>query len=201
MVGPPPRTVLDIGCGQGELGHSLKKRGHRVVGIDYDEPKFELDEFVRADLSQGLPLDGRRFDVVLLADVLEHMLDPKRLLLQAKEKLAAGGKVLVSLPNVTHWSVRAQIAMGKFDYTNKGILERGHVRFFTRASAERLFADAGLRTISRRTTPVPWENVIPPALGRYVTDKVEKADYLFTRLGPNLFAYQHLFELAPTDVT
>ena len=85
--------------------------------------------------------------------------------------------------------------MGKFDYTNKGILDRGHVRFFTRASAERLFADAGLRPVSRRTTPVPWENVIPRALGRFVTDKVEKADYLFTRLDPNLFAYQHLFEL------
>jgi SAM-dependent methyltransferase len=168
-----------------------------VVGIDSYDPKFELDEFVKSDLAHGLPLAGRRFDVVLLADVLEHMLDPRRLLLQAKERLAPGGRLLVSLPNVAHWSVRAQVAMGKFDYTNKGILDRGHVRFFTRASAERLFADAGLRVVSRRTTPVPWENVIPPALGRSVTENVEKADYLFTRVAPNLFAYQHVFELEP----
>jgi SAM-dependent methyltransferase len=197
MVGSAPRTILDVGCGQGELGHTLRERGHSVVGIDYNQPKFELDEFVKADLGQGLPLDNRRFDVVLLADVLEHMLDPHRLLLQAKERLAPGGRVLVSLPNVTHWSVRAQVAMGKFDYTNKGILDRGHVRFFTRASAERMFEGAGLSPVSHRTTPVPWENVIPHVLGRFVTDKVEKTDYLFTRLRPNLFAYQHVFELVP----
>jgi glycosyltransferase involved in cell wall biosynthesis len=196
LVGPAPRRVLDVGCGRGELGHTLRRRGHYVAGVDRQAPAFELDEFVVADLSEGLPasLDGR-FDVVILADVLEHLVNPLALLCDAKARLAPGGTLLVSLPNAVHWSVRAQVALGKFDYTNKGILDRGHVRFFTRASARRLFADAGLRVLSSRTTPVPWENVIPPVAGRFLLDKVEKTDHVLGRLDPNLFAYQHVFEL------
>jgi glycosyltransferase involved in cell wall biosynthesis len=198
LVGPPPRQVLDIGCGQGELGHVLKTRGHYVVGIDWTEPRFELDEFIQADLMKGLPLpEGRLFDVITLADVLEHLIDPAKMLLAAKEHLAPGGRLLVSLPNAVHWSVRAQVASGKFDYTNKGILDRGHLRFFTSASAKRLFDEVGLRVISKRTTPVPWENVIPPLFGDFVRDKIEKFDFFLTQLRPNAFAYQHIFELEP----
>jgi hypothetical protein len=91
--------------------------------------------------------------------------------------------------------VRLQVATGKFDYTNKGILDRGHLRFFTQASAERLFVEAGLRVISHRTTPVPWENVIPRVFGSVARTAVERADYFFARLRPNVFAYQHLFEV------
>jgi 2-polyprenyl-3-methyl-5-hydroxy-6-metoxy-1,4-benzoquinol methylase len=196
LVGPPPRKVLDIGCGQGELGHLLKERGHHVTGIDMAPPMFELDDFVQADLSQRLPVDpARRFDVILLADVLEHMSEPLRLLKEAKALLAPSGSLLVSLPNAVHWSVRLQVSAGKFDYTNKGILDRGHLRFFTRASAKRLFREAGLEIATERSTPVPWENVIPKALGAFVRDKVEKTDYFLARVKPNLFAYQNVFEL------
>jgi 2-polyprenyl-3-methyl-5-hydroxy-6-metoxy-1,4-benzoquinol methylase len=188
--------VLDVGCGQGELGHLLKERGHHVTGIDRVPPLFALDEFFQADLSQGLPVDpARRFDVILLADVLEHMSEPLELLKEAKALLAPSGSLLVSLPNAVHWSVRLQVYAGKFEYTNKGILDRGHVRFFTRASAKRLFREAGLEIVTERATPVPWENVIPKALGSFVRDKVEKTDYFLARVKPNLFAYQNVFEL------
>jgi hypothetical protein len=59
----------------------------------------------------------------------------------------------------------------------------------------RLFADANLRVVSKHSTPVPWENVIPAALGDFVRDKLEKSDHFFGQLAPNLFAYQHIFEL------
>lgn len=197
LVGPPPRKVLDVGCGQGELAHTLRMRGHQVVGLDARPPMFELDEFIQADLSNGIQIDAdRRFDVVILADVLEHMPEPLELLTQAAKHLVPGGSLLVSLPNTVHWSVRMQVARGKFDYTNKGILDRGHLRLFTYSSALRLFADANLRVVSKHSTPVPWENVIPAALGDFVRDKLEKSDHFFGQLAPNLFAYQHLFELA-----
>jgi glycosyltransferase involved in cell wall biosynthesis len=198
MAGPPRRNILDVGSGRGELGCLLKQRGHYVVGIDCQAPEFELDRFIEADLATGLPLeDDDTFDVVLLADVLEHMSEPAKLLEDAKAHLAPGGRLLVSLPNAVHWSVRAQVLFGNFEYTNKGIMDRGHLRFFTRSSAEKLFYEAGLRTVSRRTTPVPWENVLPPQLGDFLRDKTEKADYFLTQLAPNVFAYQHIYELEP----
>ncbi len=202
MVGPPPRRILDVGCGQGELGHVLKQRGHYVIGVDWSPPRFALDAFVQADVAQGLPssIEGK-FDTVLLADVLEHMSEPLQLLQDVKERLEPNGSLLVSLPNVVHWSMRAQLAVGRFDYTNKGLLDRGHLRFFTHASALRLFAEAGLEVVSRRTTPVPWENVLPRALGSSIRDKAERADYFLTRVRPNLFAYQNLFELRVARAT
>jgi 2-polyprenyl-3-methyl-5-hydroxy-6-metoxy-1,4-benzoquinol methylase len=198
MVGPPPRRVLDIGCGQGELAHTLKQRGHTVFGVDREPPQFPLDGFTSADLTHGLPLDSDMlFDTVILADVLEHMPDPMSLLMAARAHLAPGGSLLVSLPNAVHWSVRAQILAGRFEYANKGILDRTHLRFFTQASAEQMFAQAGLRATLHRTTPVPWERVFPAALERLVTRPVERLDYFFGRLRPNVSAYQHIFELRP----
>ncbi len=196
LVGGDGRRVLDVGCGSGELGHTLEQRGHHVTGVDRREPEFPLSEFVEADISSGLPIEeDQPFDVILFADVLEHVPDPLALLRQAVSHLAPHGTVIVSLPNAVHWSVRAQILAGNFEYTNKGIMDRGHLRFFTRESAVRLFADAGLAPVARRTAPIPWENVIPKALGRAVRDGVEKADYFLAQLMPNMFAYQHLYEL------
>jgi glycosyltransferase involved in cell wall biosynthesis len=196
LVGPPPLNVLEIGSGQGELGHVLKLLGHHVVGVDCSTPKYELDEYHQRDLSQGLGLDpSRTFDVIVLADVLEHLSEPLKLLREAAAHLARDGRILVSVPNAVHWSMRAQVAMGKFDYMNKGILDRGHLRFFTKASASRLFREAGLQVASQRTTPAPWENIIPPVLGALLRKGVEKIDHLLAQVWPNVFAYQHLFEL------
>lgn len=196
LVGEAPRRVLDIGCGQGELAYLARQRGHHVVGVDLKPPRFELDEFIAADIAAGLPIaPDRRFDVIVLADVLEHLQDPLKLLRSARRHLAPDGRMLVSLPNAVHWSVRALVGSGRFDYTNQGIMDRGHMRFFTLASAKRLFDDANLRVKSCMTTPIPWELVIPRVLGRAVSDQVERIDYLLTRLRPNFFAYQHIFEL------
>lgn len=197
MVGPPKQRVLDIGCGKGELGHALSQRGHDVVGLDQYPPAQRLDVFYAANLFDGLPDEvlGERFDTILFADVLEHLPDPEVILSEAAALLSDNGKLLVSLPNAVHWTVRAQVAAGRFDYANKGIMDRGHLRFFTRRSAQRLFEQAGLRVREHRTTPVPWENVLPRVFGKFLSEKVERADFMLSRMRPNVFAYQHLFEL------
>ena len=197
MVGPTKQRVLDIGCGKGELGNALSRRGHHVVGLDQYPPEQELDAFYEANLFAGLPDEvlGERFDTILFADVLEHLPEPEVLLSQAARLLSDNGKILVSLPNAVHWSVRAQVAAGRFDYTNKGIMDRGHLRFFTQLSAERMFDQAGLRVREHRTSPVPWENVLPRVFGKFVRENVERADFMLSRMKPNVFAYQHLFEL------
>jgi glycosyltransferase involved in cell wall biosynthesis len=195
MVGLAPARVLDVGCGQGALGHQLRQRGHQVTGIDLCPPEYPLDDFRQADVNLGLGLtDADLFDTVLFADVLEHLTAPVERLREALRHLNSCGRVLVSLPNAVHWSVRAQVAMGRFEYTNKGILDRGHLRFFTRKTAERMFRDAGLEVVQHRTTPVPWENVVPSGF-ELLRSGLEKTDFAMSRLAPNAFAYQHLFEL------
>jgi glycosyltransferase involved in cell wall biosynthesis len=195
LVGPPRRRVLDVGSGEGHLSAALAHRGHHVVSVDLEPPVVEVPNFIKADLNGGLPVAADdRFDVILLADVLEHVPDPKDVLNQALRHLAPGGKIIVSLPNAVHWSVRLQVAFGKFEYTNRGILDRGHLRFFTRTTAERMFGELGLRVRQRQVAPTPWENVMPPA-ARAVGAAVEKVDYTLSQALPNVFAYQHIFEL------
>ncbi|MCO4770435.1 MAG: methyltransferase domain-containing protein [Deltaproteobacteria bacterium] len=199
MVGPPPRTVLDVGCGSGEFAGLLEERGHRVTGIDSRPPSTPPSEFIEGNLAEGLPLDPQRtFDVVVLGDVLEHMAEPERLLAAARAHVAPGGKLLVSLPNAVHWSVRTQVARGNFEYTNRGLLDRGHLRFFTTKTATRLFESSGLRVVEHRVTPIPWERVVPGGPARIVGRTIEQADYLLARLRPGLFAYQNIFELTPS---
>lgn len=200
MIGEPPRRVLDIGCGQGELAHMARMRGHHVVAIDQNLPVFEVDEFIKTDISVELALaPGRQFDTIIIADVLQHLPQPLELLRAACSHLARDGKILVSIPNAVHWSMRALVASGRFDYTNQGILDRGHLRFFSLASATRYFADAQLKVVSRVATPIPWERLVPPVFGRALSDPLEKVDYWAARLRPNFFAYQHIFELRHTE--
>jgi SAM-dependent methyltransferase len=166
-----------------------------VTSIDIEPPRIPVPRFLRADLGVGLPLrDDELFDVILLADVLEHVAEPRVVLREAVAHLDSGGQLLVSLPNAVHWSVRLQVLRGRFEYTNRGILDRGHLRFFTKESAVRLFVEEGLRVRHHQTVPVPWEHVVPKPLSG-VSRAIERFDYLLTQTRPNLFAYQHVFEL------
>jgi 2-polyprenyl-3-methyl-5-hydroxy-6-metoxy-1,4-benzoquinol methylase/GT2 family glycosyltransferase len=204
LVGPTPRRILDLGCGRGRLAEILAERGHQVVGVDVEAPASVSSaiaphlrfEFVAGDLARGLPaeLEGS-FDVILLADVLEHLPDPRAVLVAARQRLAPGGRLLVSLPNAVHWSVRAQVAMGRFEYTNEGLLDRGHLRFFTRRSAAQMFEEVGLHVEEHRTTPVPWEKVFSTSASRVIPRVFEKADRAVGGVLPNLFAYQNIFVL------
>src|SRR3546814_11584287 len=82
-------------------------------------------------------------DLVICADVLEHVRHPEALLDDIRGRLRPGGSVIASIPNFGHWYPRARVALGRFDYDARGILDRGHVRFFTKRSFTRLVASAG----------------------------------------------------------
>jgi SAM-dependent methyltransferase len=196
LLGPYPRRVLDVGSGYGELAGEMQARGHTVTAMDLYEPRVPLREFIRADFSREIPLPaGRDFDVIVLADVLEHLPEPATILRALLRHLARDGALLVSLPNAVHWSVRAHVAVGRFEYTPRGILDRGHLRFFTASSARRLFRDAGLEVVRHVTTPVPWENVSRRSAGSRALRAVELVDVVLGTARPNLFAYQHVFRL------
>ena len=201
----PPCRVLDLGCGNGQLGARLRAAGHSVVGVDrvkYDGVGTRLDEFIEADLELGLPEEvGHDFDVVLAADVIGHVRNPEHLLRAAAARLRRGGALLVSVPNFGHWYVRGRVAAGRFDYDRRGILDRSHVRFFTRKSSERTFAAAQLDV--RHTDPVglPVDLLAHrssgEARGSKGTHTLHRLDRLGIAVSPSLFAYQFLFELEP----
>lgn len=199
----PPGRVLDIGCSDGRFGAMTKDFGHYVVGVDvikHEGVGERLDGLVEADLNDGLPVEtGGDFDVIVAADVLEHTIEPRVLLEDMIVRLNAGGSILVSVPNFAHWYPRARVAVGRFDYDQRGLLDRGHVRFFTRRSFERLLADSSL-IIERRTVVGSPIEVLDGggarSLGR-MTNAISAVDRLATRVWPTLFGYQFLYELRP----
>jgi SAM-dependent methyltransferase len=101
LSGYPARRILDLGCNDGSLAAELRVHGHEVVGVDVAEHpgvRDRTDQFLQADLEQGIPTEaGTGFDVVLAADVLEHVSDPQRMLEQARSRLTPGGSVVTSV--------------------------------------------------------------------------------------------------------
>ena len=159
----PAGLVIDLGCADGSIAQRVRTVGHRVIGVDLAKsPGVEtrVDQFVQADLEQGLPLDlPATFDTVVCADVLEHVRHPEQLLTEIRSRLNQHGVVVASVPNFGHWYPRLRTMFGRFDYDNRGILDRSHVRFFTRRSFERLARDAGFNVRRVACTGVPFEVV------------------------------------------
>lgn len=201
----PPSRILDLGCSDGSLASLLREHGHEVVGVDVAEVgdvRSRVDRFVEADLDGGLPAEvGDGYDVVLAADVLEHVRRPERILADVSQALVPGGSLVTSVPNFGHWYPRARVALGKFDYDRRGILDRDHVRFFTRDSFERLVTGSGWRVRRREAVGPPLEVVgrggADGGRSSRAAEVVQKVDGLGVALRPTLFAYQFLYELEP----
>ncbi len=145
--------VLDVGCGFATTSAYLQKLGNQVTGVEESAEACEiasrrLSHVIRADLQKAEP--GGLYDVIIFADVLEHLAWPVGALRRYLQWLAPGGSVIISLPNVGLWSVRLAHLFGRWEYDDTGVLDRTHLRFFTLRSARWLVTQAGL-TVARST--------------------------------------------------
>lgn len=191
-----PLRVLDVGCGPGWVADELRRRGHHVTGVDLvanEGVEERTDRFFEADVERGLPPEiGSDFDVIIAADVIEHVREPDQLLAELADRMAPGGAILASVPNIGHWYPRTRTAVGLFDYDQRGILDRTHVRFFTRRSFRRTVAHTGLSTTAERSAGLPLDVL---GIGGVVGRTAATVDRIATRVWPTMFAYQFVVRL------
>ena len=189
------RPVLDVGAADGLLARRLTERGWRVTGIESDPALAEAgaphcQTMVRADLNAGLPDLHGPFAAIVYGDVLEHLVDPLGVLMGLNRFLSPEGAVVLSIPNVAHLWVRLSLLAGRFDYGDRGILDRTHLRFFTERSLRALVREAGLRVERWMTTPVPLPQVVPMGWRGPWLDRVHTVSAKVARRLPRLLGYQ-----------
>jgi len=138
-------------------------------------------------------LDGKRFDRVLLMDVLEHLRRPGQILQQAHGVVKRDGLLIVSLPNVANIFVRLMLLFGRFDYKERGILDRTHLRFFTRRTARRLLEENGYTVVREEYTVIPLELAVGLSPDNIFMRALNRSVAFATWLIPGLFAYQLMY--------
>ena len=208
--------VLDAGCGFATTSARIQQLGNEVTGID-SSPEIEaiaakrLARVIHGDVVDA-DLGNEQFDVIIFADVLEHLPWPVGVLRRYLRWLAPGGSVIISLPNVGLWSVRLAHLFGSWNYDETGVLDRTHLRFFTRKSAKWMIGEAGLHIVKSTYNPGLVRPLVPLAK-KFVGGKDEAPDALLnskpyqlylktvhpleravTSVWPGMLAFQMIFE-------
>lgn len=200
LVDIPPGRALDCGCGAGDNARLLRAAGWQVTGVTRDSAELaaaavECEQVELADLADGLRFAAdASYDLVVLSHILEHLVEPAGLLAEAQRVLAPGGRIAVALPNIAHYRERAKHLLGRFDYTETGVMDVTHLRFFTIRTARELLEQHGLRILATGGGGgLPWWRTrewVSAAL-------VERADHWALSTRPNLFAWQSVFLAVP----
>jgi SAM-dependent methyltransferase len=203
------RSRTGRGCSTSAAPPATWPRGCRVVGVEADPEaaaaaREACELVVVGDVEDAAVRDELpgEMDVVLLADVLEHLRDPWGVLAALRSHLAPGGRAVVSVPNVGHWTARRALARGRFAYAEHGLFDHTHLRFFTRASARELAARAGFEVAREElaAASLPLEPYLRRRLGGSENDPPPALAAARRRLAgrwPELFAFQFVLTLRP----
>ena len=200
---PAGSRVLDVGIGDGTVGRTLRTFGCQVWGIEYDKELAERSRDVYEDLAEGdveqIDLLGafnsQKFDVVLLLDVLEHLRGPAIVLDRVRDVLSEEGFVVISLPNIAHAAVKLQLLEGKFTYTEEGLLDSTHLRFFDLDNVTALLDEAGFEMFDlARVTREVTNTEIPVDISTSSVDLLAKVVE-----DPESSTYQFVLTAAPRE--
>jgi 2-polyprenyl-3-methyl-5-hydroxy-6-metoxy-1,4-benzoquinol methylase len=193
------RRILDVGCGSGSLGRRLKEmRQAEITGLTWSGPEAEearrhLDRVVVADL-ETTDLSALRppYDAILCSHVLEHIRDPAVVLRGLRPLLKPRGTLVVAIPNVMQWRQRLVFLKGHFKYSEGGLMDRTHLRFFDWETATELLRDSGWSISRARAVghfPALWRL---PVIGNWL-------DNAACAMRPNLFGDQFIIVARPTE--
>ena len=191
---PRGSKVLEIGCGDGRLANVLSIRKKcRVFCVEKDFKMARIGnnkcvEILNIDIENaGLPYETGSFDCIVLGNVLEHFKEPSKILTDLKKYLSEKGFIIYSVPNIVNWYSRLTILSGKFEYSETGVFDKTHLRFYDLRSAKKLAIDAGYR--------ITWLDVTPSV---YLFK--ERLNFLWYRLAvswKNLFADEFIIQARP----
>ncbi|MBI5962135.1 MAG: class I SAM-dependent methyltransferase [Chloroflexi bacterium] len=195
---PASSKVLDVGTASGMVARMNGKSSLRFFGIEANAEWAEIASPFYEELwacpIDDAPLEALQgYDAVVLGDVLEHLPAPEIVLNKLTGLQSTGALFIISVPNVANLWVRFNLLAGRFDYTERGILDRTHLRFFTRKTLIDLVRSAGLDIASIQATPIPLELVssfFTSPLGK----PLHAALAWFTSLLPTLLGYQFIVE-------
>ncbi|GAA6618191.1 methyltransferase domain-containing protein [Scytonema sp. NUACC26] len=183
------KQVIDFGCATGYFAQLLLKKGCRVTGVEINPDAAKAaerycEQVIVADLdfvSITEVLEGQKYDIAVFGDILEHLRDPWRVLEETQHILKPDGYVVVSIPNVAHGAIRLSLLQGRFEYSELGILDSTHLRFFTRKTVVDLFKRSGylIGNIDCTKVPVFSDNLLLPHIDRNdfsveLTQKIEQ---------------------------
>jgi 2-polyprenyl-3-methyl-5-hydroxy-6-metoxy-1,4-benzoquinol methylase len=148
----PDSIVLDVGCACGDFGTLLKKNKNCIVyGFEYNEGSIEIarqakiyEDIHQVDLNTFDTINYeeyyKKFDNIVILDVLEHLLDSQKVIESLKLFLKDDGCFIISLPNIAHCSIKASLLLNEFTYTDMGILDKTHIKFYTYKSIVEFFS-------------------------------------------------------------
>ncbi len=171
LIKDPPQRVLEIGCGAGATGVAFKQKFKEIeyVGVESDEgaakiAQTRLDRVIFSDIEKVLldtfGLTKEYFDLIICADVLEHLYDPWKILFALRNNLVPDGRILASIPNIQHISIINNLLNDRWTYSKYGLLDATHIRFFTLSEIIKMFSGTGYKMIQcSHTTQPEIENV------------------------------------------
>lgn len=193
------KSVLEFGCSTGYMSRVLKQNGCRIIGIEIDQKAAKIagkycNKIIVGDIEKinyDKNLGNASFDKIIFADTLEHLKHPEKALVKIRKFLKEDGKLIISVPNVAHASVRLELLTGEFEYEKTGILDESHLRFFTKKSIVRLLDSCGyyiehIDTVSKGLTKKTIQKFLSK-INIYASDKLIK---LFNH--PESLAYQYI---------
>jgi 2-polyprenyl-3-methyl-5-hydroxy-6-metoxy-1,4-benzoquinol methylase len=195
------QPVLDVGAAQGILGRLAEGSG---LVMDAVEPHPEWAEHARPHYRQvfnttieAAPLAEKAYRMVLCGDVLEHTADPVAVLKRLRQAATDDATFVVSVPNVAHLAVRMMLLFGNFPKMERGILDKTHLQFFTRDTAEAMLRQAGLKVVSSSATGIPLDEVWRRGEKRVAFRAAVRMQHVALDLAPRLFGMQWVFVAEP----
>ncbi len=195
---PDQSKILDVGTASGTLARMCTNKPLHLFGVEPNADWAQIASPLYEKIWTGSIEDIAKeclsgYDAIVLGDIQEHLPAPEQVLQKLVQDQSFNCLFIISVPNVANLWMRLNLLFGRFDYTDRGILDRTHLHFFTHKSLVAMVANSGLSILSIQVTPIPLELVssfFTSAPGRFLHTLLAQC----TRLMPSLLGYQFVVE-------